>query len=85
MSQNGSAGAASAAGRSIDWTDEDAIAIDGFSVAAVIHMLAGGDVTARCAVCEATHAVEPDAQDYRCPSCGNHAALTSPLVKLGLI
>lgn len=83
MSQNENAGASPI--ESIDWSDDEASASDGFSVGEIKHMLAGGDVTAQCAVCEATEIVEPDARDYRCPSCGNHAALTSPLVKLGLI
>jgi len=83
MSQDGETGTSTL--DAIDWSDDEAPALDGFSVGEVKYMLAGGDVTAKCAVCEATEIVEPDARDYRCPSCGQHAALTSPLVKLGLI
>ena len=69
----------------IDWENDDAPAIDGFTVGEIGAFILDSVVEARCAVCEVTHTVEPDARDYRCPSCGSHSAVTSPLVKLGLI
>ena len=85
MEKNGTNGGTSVPRPPIDWDNDEALAIDGFTVGEIKAFVHAGAVEARCAVCEAIHTIEPDAQDYRCPSCGHHAALTSPLVKLGLI
>ncbi len=69
----------------IDWTNPEAPAIDGFTVAEIVQMAIDSLVPARCAECEAEHHIEPDAEGYDCQECHAPGSVTSPLVKLGFI
>ena len=69
----------------VDWTDPCAEAVDGFSVEEIENMVVDSVVSARCSECKCEHSVEPDAVGYTCQNCGTENAVTSPLVKLGLI
>lgn len=69
----------------IDWTNQSAEVIDGFTVADIDAFSFDGVVLARCTECGDEREVEPDARRYRCESCGAIGSVTSPLVKLGLI
>lgn len=69
----------------IDWNDESAPAVDGFTVGEIKEMAMDSVVTAICEVCYILHEVEPDARDYRCQECKTPRSVTSPLVKLGII
>ncbi len=70
---------------SIDWTNPDAIAIDGFTVAEIEVFIMDSVVEARCTSCDEITAVEPDARSYDCEWCEAKGSVTSPLVKLGLV
>lgn len=71
--------------RDIDWTDDQALTVDGFTVGEIKFFLIDSVVIARCACCECEHEVEPDAARYPCEGRGQFDSVTSPLVKLGLI
>ncbi len=69
----------------IDWRDDHAEAIDGFTVGEVKFFLIDSVVRARCSACGCEHEVEPDAEEYPCDGCAEEHSVTSPLIKLGLI
>ena len=66
------------------WNKEE-LAVDGFTWAEIERMVFDSVATAVCAECGDYHEVEPDAREYDCQSCGAQQAVTSPLIKLGLI
>jgi hypothetical protein len=59
--------------------------VDGYTSLELEWMAFGGTATARCAICGEERDVEPDAENLTCTECGALAAVTSPLVKAGLI
>lgn len=69
----------------IDWSDPNAEAVDGFTVAQIEAFALDSLVEAVCSDCGERHTVEPDARGYRCWQCLTSGSITSPLVKLGLI
>ena len=69
----------------IDWTNPDAQAIDGFTVADIVEMIVDSLIPAVCAECGARHHVEADADGYDCQECYAPGAVTSPLIKLGFV
>lgn len=69
----------------INWDDKSAIAVDGFTVAEIEGFVFDSVAYARCEICGAHQLVEHDARDYDCFTCGTPKAITSPLVKLGII
>lgn len=73
----------------IDWSNPDALAVDGFTVGEIADMalnsLPGACCPARCSECGAEQLVLPTASSCDCQSCGAFDTVTSPLVKLGIV
>lgn len=84
MSTTGPTGAVDTVAE-IDWDNPEAVVVDGFTVGEIASFVHDSVVEARCTECGSEHDVEPDARRYRCESCLAIGAVTSPLVKLGLI
>ncbi len=61
------------------------IFVDGFTWTELKDMLFDGIAIARCAICGEEHDVELDAVNLSCNECGALSAVTSPLVKAGLV